>query len=143
MRAALLAVVVFSLALVASPALAKSPCAARADAYRPGDTLSGQVVRVVDGDGLWVAMGPGADRCIKIRIADFYAVEMDDPGGREAKAEMERIAAGRRVSCKAQRANSGRGATNKGRLVAVCRINGRSVGDLMRRAGVAEGGNGR
>ena len=29
------------------------------------------------------------------------------------------------------------------RVVATCSINGRSVADLMRRAGVVEGGNGR
>lgn len=138
MRLALLA-----LSLIATPALA-DPCKAipdrgpaPAEYVSPGATFSGLVVYVGDGDGLCVAVGPrqGLD-WVEVRLADFYAPELQEPGGAEAKAALEHIAMGKRAICVAE-------GKSWDRSVARCTINGRSVGDLMRRAGVVEGGRGR
>lgn len=131
------------IALLVAAALG-SPCAAPATGYRPGAVVSGEVVRVVDGDSLWLAMAPGPEGCIKIRIADFYAPEVRDPGGSEATVWMAALAAGRRLTCTAERSASNPSRTySYDRLVAVCRVGEWSLGDLMRSAGVEEGGKGR
>jgi len=57
-------------------------------------------------------------------------------GGEEAKAALARIAMGRTVTCVA-------GHRFYDRVVATCALRGRTLGDLMRAAGVPEGGNGR
>jgi endonuclease YncB( thermonuclease family) len=71
-----------------------------------------------------------------VRVADFYAPELHAAGGPAAKAALEQIAMGRHATCVA-------GRRSYDRVVAKCRINGVSIGDQMRRAGIAEGGNGR
>lgn len=128
--------------LAAAPALA-DPCKlipdrGRAPAWlHKGATFSGPVVYVGDGDNLCVSVGPRAGLdWVEVRVADFYAPELHTPEGPAAKAALERIAMGRRVNCVA-------GKRSYDRVVAVCRLNGRSLGDLMRRAGVPEGGRGR
>jgi len=68
-------------------------------------------------------------------VADFYAPELSSPGGEDAKAALSRIAKGRQVQCVA-------GRRSYDRVVAQCRIGGASLGDLLRRSGVKEGGNG-
>jgi len=102
-----------------------------------GERFSGPVVHVGDGDSLCVAVGPrrGAD-WVEVRLADFHAPELREPGGREARAALARIAAGRRVDCVS------RGRTWD-RVAADCRLAGRSLGDRLRAEGVAEGGRGR
>lgn len=128
------------LALIATPVLA-DPCKAIPDrgavpAYlTPGKTFSGPVVYVGDGDMICVQARPGGPAgSVEVRIADFYAPELNGPGGPEAKAALERIAKGRRAVCTSQK-------QSYDRVVALCRIGAVSVGDLMRRAGVREGGN--
>ena len=126
----------------AAPALA-DPCKAVPDRgpmpshLARGSSFSGPVVYVGDGDSLCVATGPrrGAD-WVEVRVADFYAPELSAPGGREAKAALERIAMGRVAACRAQK-------RSYDRVVARCTVDGRSIGDHLRRAGVREGGNGR
>jgi len=128
-------------ALIATPALA-DPCGAIPDRgpmpthLTAGKTFSGPVAYVGDGDSLCVATGPTTDQWVEVRIADFYAPELSAPGGREAKATLERMAKGRHAVCTA-------GRRSYDRVVATCRIGGVSIGDLMRSAGVAEGGRGR
>ena len=128
-------------AVTASAALA-DPCKAIPDRgsmpgyLSPGSTFSGPVAYVGDGDSLCVAVGQGAQNWVEVRVADFYALELHAPGGAQAKAALERITRGKRAVCKAQH-------RSHDRVVAVCRIGGRSVGDLMRSGGVAEGRNGR
>lgn len=119
--------------ICASAALA-DPC--EAPLPKPGQLFSGPVAYVGDGDSLCVSVGPGRMGMVEVRVADFYAPELNAPGGREAKAALERITRGRQVRCVA-------GKRSYDRVVATCRINGQSVGDLMRRAGVGEGGRGR
>lgn len=127
--------------LAAGPAVA-DPCKAIPDRgpmpsyLAPGLKFSGPVTYVGDGDSLCVSVSPGAAGMVEVRVADFYAPELNSSGGREAKAALEGIAFGNRAVCTAQH-------RSHDRVVAVCRINGRSVGDLMRRAGVSEVGNGR
>lgn len=130
-----------ALILSAGPALA-DPCKAIPDNGRlppylgAGKTFSGPVAYVGDGDSLCVAVGPGPAQWVEVRLADFYAPELREPGGSAAKATLSRITAGRRLACVFDH-------RSYDRAVAVCRINGRSVGDMMRAAGVAEGGRGR
>ncbi len=127
--------------LAPSPALA-DPCKAIPDRgplpgyLGPGTTFRGPVAYVGDGDSLCVAVGGGPQKWVEVRLADFYAPELHAAGGAQAKASLEQITRGARVACKAQH-------RSYDRLVAVCRIGGRSVGDLMRSAGVTEGGRGK
>lgn len=121
------------LALFATPALA-DPC--EATLPQPGQAFSGPITYVGDGDSLCVATGAGRAGLVEVRLADFYAAELNAPGGREAKATLERIAKGQHATCWA-------GQRSYDRVIAVCRINGKSIGDMMRRAGVPEGGRGK
>ena len=52
-----------------------------------------------------------------------------------AKAALERLAMGRNAECVANH-------KSYDRVVATCRIGGRSIGDLLKAAGNIEGGNG-
>ena len=132
--------IITAAALLATPAMA-DPCTAIPDRgpmpsyLSRGATFSGPVTYVGDGDSLCVAVGQGPANWVEVRVADFYAPELSAPGGKEAKAALERVAKGKRAVCTAQH-------RSHDRVVAVCTINGRSVADLMRRAGIAEGGNG-
>lgn len=115
------------------PALA-DPCEAALP--KRGATFAGEVRYVGDGDGICV--GPGSDpkTWIEVRLADFYSPELNAPGGRDAQRTLVGLALGKRVECVAQH-------RSWDRVVAVCRLGDQSVGDLMRRAGVSEGGRGR
>lgn len=137
----------FRLAIIAAVlALASAahadPCTAIPDSgpmpanLRPGQIFTGPVVYVVDGDGICVATGSGQNNWVEVRIADFYAPELREPGGERAKAVMERIALGQTVRCVA-------GRRTYDRVVATCTLRGVSLGSFMRRAGVREGGRGR
>jgi len=97
--------------------------------------FSGPVVHVIDGDSLCVAMGPGEDAWVEVRLADFWAPETGQPGGPAAKAALERIALGQEAICVA-------GMRTYDRIAARCMIAGRSIGDSLRAAGIREGGNG-
>ena len=127
-------------ALIASPALA-DPCEAPVSSYRPGATVAGTVRYVGDGDSLCV--GPGNDPLTwtEIRLADFFAPELNAPGGRQAKAALDQFV-GRRAVCTAQRGKNG-STRSYDRLIASCSIDGRSLAERLRQIGVAEGGRGR
>ena len=101
-----------------------------------GTSFSGEVRYVGDGDSLCVGPSPDPASWIEVRLADFSAPELAAPGGRAAKAALEQIAFGRTLRCQA-------GKRSYDRVVARCRLNGAALGDLMRRAGIAEGGHGR
>jgi micrococcal nuclease len=100
-----------------------------------GAEFSGPVSYVGDGDGLCVAVGADASEWVEVRLADFYAPELQDPGGEEAKAALSSIALGKTVACRA-------GERTWDRVAARCTLKGVSLGDRMRAAGVAEGGRG-
>lgn len=103
--------------------------------YR-GAVFTGRVVYVGDGDSLCVARGPTADMWVEVRLADFYAPEINEPDGEAAKRALNGIAGGRTLTCKAER-------RSYDRIVATCYLGGRSVGELMHEAGIIEGGRGR
>lgn len=117
----------------ASPALA-DPCQGALPAK--GTTFSGVVRYVGDGDGLCVGPAGRPDRWIEIRLADFYAPELNEPGGTNAKRRLERIAMGKMLVCRA-------GRRSYDRVVAACTLGGRPLGSVLRAAGGVEGGRGR
>jgi len=100
-----------------------------------GATFSGPITHVIDGDSLCVAVGPGPENLVEVRLADFYAPEFTAKGGPSAIAALETVALGRDASCVAN-------LRTYDRIAARCTIGGRPIGDLMRQAGVTEGGNG-
>lgn len=125
--------------LVAAPALA-DPCEAPVSGYKPGATVAGTVRYVGDGDSLCV--GPGNDPLTwtEIRLSDFFAPELNAPGGRQARTALDRFV-GRRAVCTAQLGSNG-STRSYDRLIASCMVDGRSLGESLRRAGIAEGGRG-
>lgn len=130
MRALILAA---GLLALSTPAMA-DPC--EAPLPKPGTTFSGTVRYAGDGDQICVSDSSDSSTWVEVRLADFYAEELAKPGGKEARDTLRRIAMGRRVTCLAE-------GPSWDRVIAVCRIGSDSVGDLMRREGVSEGGRGR
>jgi endonuclease YncB( thermonuclease family) len=126
---------------IAVPALA-DPCEARVKGYRPGATVAGVVRYVGDGDGLCIGPGPDPATWTEIRLADYYAPELNEAGGRQAKEALSQLVMGKPLVCTATN-GTGRRTYSYDRLIATCTIGGRSVGDSLRRAGGAEGGRGR
>jgi micrococcal nuclease len=130
------------LSLSAVTAALADPCKAVPDKgpmpahLKPGSTFSGPVAYVGDGDSLCVAVGPSPADWVEVRVSDFYAPELHEPGGQDAKAALERIAKGRRIECVAQH-------RSYDRVVASCSIQGVSLANWMRSAGVRESGSGR
>lgn len=130
------------LALLASRSALADPCKAIPDkgpmpAYlAAGKIFSGPVVYIGDGDSLCVETSPGPNGWVEVRLEDFYAPELHEPGGPAAKQRVEGLVMGRRLVCKADH-------RSHDRVVAACRLNGRRLGDLLRQAGGEEGGRGR
>lgn len=126
----------------AAGAARADPCRAVPDHGRappwlsPGTTFEGPVTYVGDGDSLCVAMGATPETWVEVRLATFSAPELSEPQGAAAKQTLTRLVAGKRLVCVA-------GRQTYDRIAAQCRLGGRDVGDLMRNAGVAEGGRGR
>lgn len=118
--------------LGASGAALADPCTASLP--RKGETFSGLVRYVGDGDSLCVGKTTNPNEWVEVRIADFYAPELRAPGGQAAKRSLEKIALGKQTQCRADH-------RSYDRIVARCTIQGFSIGDVMRRAGVKEGGN--
>jgi hypothetical protein len=107
-----------------------------APAYlQPGRSFSGLVVRLLDGYSLCVAVGDGPASWVEVRLVDFYAPASREPGGPAAKAALERIALGKVVRCTT-------GPQSYDRVVSASTISGRPIGEMMRAAGVAQGGRG-
>ncbi len=120
-------------AVIAVPTLVfGDPCTAPVlDKGRP---FTGIVRYIVDGDGFCVGETDNPHEWIEVRVADFYAPELKTSEGRAAKAVMAKIAMGKQVSCVA-------GRKSYDRTIAQCTVDGARIGDIMRRAGVREGGN--
>lgn len=95
--------------------------------------FSGPVVHVIDGDSMCVALGSEHKDWVEVRLAEFYAPETGQPGGAAAKSALERLALGRTAACVAN-------LRTYDRIAARCRIDGQGVGDMMRAAGISEGG---
>jgi len=124
-----LAALVLGITGISAPALA-DPC--HAPLPEKGATFKGEVTYIVDGDGMCVGKDQGG---IEVRLADFNACEMSDPGGKAAKENLRKIVFGKQVECVA-------GKRSYDRVVARCTVDGQSIGELLRRAGTCEGGNG-
>lgn len=107
---------------------------------RAGETFSGQVRYIGDGDSLCVGNSSDPATWIEVRLADFDAPELHADGGRAAKAALERLAMGQDARCVATRGRNGR-VVSYDRVIATCRIGGRRLGDALRAAGAREGGN--
>jgi len=105
-----------------------------------GVRFSGFVRYVGDGDGLCVGKTANPKEWIEVRLADFDAPELHKPGGPAAKAALEHVALQRAVVCTTERGRGGR-VISFDRVIARCWIGPKSIGDLLRRAGIAEGGN--
>lgn len=102
----------------------------------PGTRFSGVVRYVGDGDSLCIGPAGRPERWIEVRLGDFYAPELNAPGGREAKRKLETLARGRELVCRA-------GRRSYDRIVANCSLQGVALGDRLRAAGAIEGGRGR
>lgn len=106
-----------------------------------GAEFSGVVRYIVDGDGLCIGPADGdGSTWIEVRLMDFNAPELSGPGGAAARSALERLTMGQRAQCVV---TPGRRGTTRSydRTHAVCRIGGQTIGDAMRSAGIAEGGN--
>lgn len=121
------------------------PSLARADPCegplpgRAGETFSGLVRYVGDGDSLCVGASGDPATWTEVRLADFDAPELHSPSGRADRDRLSTLVRGRVLSCVAVRGRSGRVRVYD-RVIAACRLNGRPVGDLLRAAGGREGG---
>lgn len=140
-----LAALIVPLGLALAGAAHADPCKAIPDKgpapgwARPGHVVSGPVRYVGDGDSLCVGRAADPASWVEIRLADFNAPELNAPGGRAARAALERLTKGRTLICTAVRGRGGR-AVSYDRLIAVCRLSGVSLADRLRAAGVVEGG---
>jgi endonuclease YncB( thermonuclease family) len=128
-----------ALAAFLLPSLAHAdPCTAPLP-HKAGETFSGTVRAIIDGDGACIGQTADPSTWIEVRLADFNAPELHSSQGPKAKATLHRIAYGKPAQCTVTRGRNGR-TTSYDRVIAVCRVGGLSVGDLMRGAGVVEGG---
>jgi len=137
----IMASVLSAMVLLGASAAHADPCKAIPDTgplpgyLYPGARFAGPVVHIGDGDSLCVAVGAGPQNWVEVRISGFYAPELHEPDGKQAKAALSSIARGRSAVCVADH-------QSYDRIVARCYIGGRLIGDLMRQAGVSEGGRG-
>lgn len=116
------------------------PCEAELPT-RAGSEFSGVVRYVGDGDSICVGPASGdGSTWIEVRLMDFNAPEMRQRGGPAARDAMRRIALGQQAHCVVTRGRSG-ATRSYDRTHAVCVVNGQTLGDQMRAAGVVEGGN--
>lgn len=91
---------------------------------RAGPGLTGRVSHVRDGDTLVLGKQP-------IRLKGIAAPERRDPLGQEAGATLRRLVGSASLRCEPD------GTRNHDRIVAVCYLDGRDVGALMVREGMA------
>jgi len=115
----------FPMAAFADPCTAPLPS--------PGTRFSGVVRYVGDGDGLCVGPRGRPDRWIEVCLADFYAPELHERGGEQAKQRLRSLVFGRTVACVADH-------RSYDRIVAACTVDGKPLGDELRRRGGIEGG---
>lgn len=106
---------------------------------KPGVKFSGVVRYIVDGDGFCLG-GRNPTSWIEVRMVDFDAPELREPNGTFAKAKLSDLILGRRVTCTVRPGRNGRVVTHD-RVLASCRVRGRSIASRLRAAGVSEGGN--
>jgi micrococcal nuclease len=130
------AVLIFVLTVAAPCVALADPCTADVSQLSPDESFDGTARYIVDGDGLCVGRNSDPSTWIEVRLADFYAPELSSPEGPRAKAALQSIVRGRNVTCRV-------GRQSYDRIVAWCEVDGVSLGDRMRAAGIREGGRGR
>lgn len=114
---------------------------------------SGRVVRITRKDprkvhSTWprgfnlrmASTNSGGSTWIEVRIMDFSAPELDDPGGADARGTLRRLVLNREAQCVVTPGRTGTHSYD--RTHAICRAGGggRTIGDLMREAEAPEGG---
>lgn len=109
------------------------PCQGKLPAK--GAAFSGVVRYVGDGDSLCVGPAGQPDRWIEVRLGDFFAPELRDAGGADAKRRLGRIALGQPLTCRA-------GKHSHDRVVGYCALKGQPLGALLLRNGAVQGGRG-
>lgn len=124
--------ILFAIALIGT-ALA-DPC--NASLPSAGASFGGPVTHIIDGDGICVGADQGG---IEVRLADFNAPELNTPEGKAAKITIADLTLGKWADCQACEGARGQ-CRSYDRIIATCRIDGHMIGDLMRAAGVGEGG---
>lgn len=90
---------------------------------------------VGDGDSQCIGPPVRPDLWIEIRLADFYAPELSEPGGGEAKRRLEGLTRGRHLVCRA-------GKRSYDRVIGHCQLGGVPLGQRLHEAGGGEGGRG-
>ena len=133
-------VLITSVLAFAAPALA-DPCTAPVDGYKPGQRITGLVWYAGDGDSLCVGPSPDPSSWVEIREARWFAPELHEAGGRQAKAVMDRLV-GRRAICTVERGHN-ESMRSYDRVIAACSVDGQPIGKIMARAGIIQGGRGR
>lgn len=112
---------VIALLALTTPALA-DPCTAQVDGYKPGQKITGLVWYAGDGDSLCVGPSPNPNTWIEIREALWFAPELHEPGGHQAKAVMDRLV-GHRAVCTVERGHNG-STRSYDRVIAACAVDG-------------------
>jgi endonuclease YncB( thermonuclease family) len=115
------------------------PCEAELPT-KAGAVFAGTIKYVGDGDSLCVGTGSKGSAWVEVRLADFDAPELSTKEGKRGKGILEREAMGKAVSCTVTKGRSGK-TTTYDRVLAVCRVGGVTIGDMLRRAGAPTGGN--
>ena len=101
-----------------------------------GTYFSGVVRYIADGDGLCVGPAGRPDQWIEVRLGDFFAPELHEYGGEDAKHRLEQLVMGRSLNCRA-------GRRSYDRVIGYCTLDDKPLGQLLRQAGGIEGGRGR
>lgn len=93
-------------------------------AAAPSARFDAAVVKVVDGDSLWLRPA-GADQAVEVRVQDIDAPEICQPWGRQAREALAERVAGRTLVVQP------RGRDTHGRLLALISIGGENLGAWM------------
>ena len=132
--------------LLAFASLSLAPGIARADPCegrlpdQAGETFSGVVRYVGDGDSLCLGTSTDPATWIEVRLSNFDAPELRSRTGAADRDRLSRLVRGRVLNCVAVRGRNGRVIVYD-RVIAACRVNGRPVGGLLRDDGGREGGH--
>jgi endonuclease YncB( thermonuclease family) len=133
-RAAASIALLFTLALAGLASEAPPVARAMARIAIGQEEIAGVVREVIDGDSLVVGR-------TEIRLTDFSAPEWNEQGGTTAKLAMYGLAFGREVVCTpCEGTRVPFRCRSYDRILAKCRLNGVSLGELMRARYVREGG---
>ena len=89
--------------LLLAPAVAHAdPCEGRLPS-RSGETFSGLVRYIGDGDSLCLGPSTNSATWIEVRLSDFDAPELNSPTGRANRERLSRLVNGRVLDCVAVR----------------------------------------